>query len=61
MDCSDLFSTLHILASLPENQLAPKGAQTCFPAGAPLRWQGARKDWNSRPWAEIPGKEAYLF
>jgi hypothetical protein len=41
---SDLFSTMHILATLPENQLAPDGAQTCFPAGASLRWHGARKN-----------------
>jgi hypothetical protein len=41
---ADLFSTMRILALLPENQLAPDGAQTCFPAVAPLRWPGARKN-----------------
>ena len=37
---SDLFPTLHILASLPENNSRLTGAQTGFPTGAPLWWQG---------------------
>jgi hypothetical protein len=38
------FSTLRVLAALPENQLAPDGAQTSFPVVAPLRRQGAPKN-----------------
>jgi len=41
------FSTLRVLAALPENQLTPDGAQTCFPAGAPLRRLGGRKISNA--------------
>jgi hypothetical protein len=44
----DLFPTLLTLVALPENQLALR-AQTCFPAVAPLRWQGARKNLQIVP------------
>jgi hypothetical protein len=38
------FSTLHLLASLPENQLVPDGAKWCFPVGAPLQRPGIPKN-----------------
>ena len=43
------FSTLRVLAALPETQLAPNGAKWCFPAGAPLRRQGAPKNLQCGP------------
>ena len=43
------FSTLRVLAALPENQLAPDGAQTSFPAVAPLRRQGTPKNLQCGP------------
>jgi len=36
------FSTLHVLGAPLRKPLAPAGAQTCFPAGAPLRRQGRK-------------------
>jgi hypothetical protein len=40
----DLFTTMLILASLPGKNSRLSGAQTVFPAGAPLRWHGTRKN-----------------
>jgi hypothetical protein len=39
----NLFSTMHHLAALPGQQLGLR-PQTFAPAGAPLRWHGARKN-----------------
>ena len=44
----DLFPTTHVLAPLPGKD-SRKGAQPVFPADAPLRWHGTRKNLESRP------------
>jgi hypothetical protein len=45
----DLFPTMLILASLPGKNSRLSGAQTIFPAVAPLRWHGARKNLQCAP------------
>ena len=44
----DLFPTMHILTSLPGKNSRLSGAQTVFPADAPLR-RGTRKNLQCAP------------